>query len=155
MKGFIGYFIDIFATAKSLVTGLSVTFKHIKSPSLEVTQQYPEEKREPYDGYRGRLIVNIEKCLGCSACVRACPIDSIELETVRGKDKKLKPVHFNIDMARCMQCGLCIEACPTKECLIFTKDYEFSSTSREGLVYKFGLIEAGLWEKEKQMAEEK
>lgn len=142
------YLSQIYETVKSLIIGLTVTFKYMVRPSEEFTQQYPEVKREPSDGFRGRLYVDIEKCIGCSSCVKACPIDCIFLETIRGADKKLKPLHFDIDMARCMQCGLCVDACPGQNCLFFTKDYEYSRESREELLMRYGLVEQGLWKEE-------
>ena len=44
-----------------------------------------------------------EKCIGCSACKRACPVDCIE--------GKLKTQH-HIDYNRCTHCGQCLAACP-------------------------------------------
>lgn len=44
-----------------------------------------------------------DKCIGCGACKRACPVDCIE-----GKPK----THHHIDYNRCTHCGQCIAACP-------------------------------------------
>lgn len=44
-----------------------------------------------------------DKCIGCGACKRACPVDCIH-----GEQKK----QHNIDYNRCTHCGQCISVCP-------------------------------------------
>ncbi|OOM10625.1 [FeFe] hydrogenase, group A [Clostridium saccharobutylicum] len=44
-----------------------------------------------------------KKCIGCSNCKRACPVDCIN-----GEVKK----RHNINYKRCTHCGACISACP-------------------------------------------
>jgi NADH-quinone oxidoreductase subunit I len=56
-------------------------------------------------------------------CVKVCPVDCITLESVRGADKKLVLVFYDINVMRCMYCGLCVEVCPPKS-LVHTGDYE-------------------------------
>ena len=46
--------------------------------------------------------VDPEACIGCSACVNACPAGAIRL--VEGKAR--------IDQEKCTNCGKCIEICP-------------------------------------------
>ena len=47
--------------------------------------------------------VNKDKCVGCGACVEACPTNSIKI----GEDNKAV-----IDQETCEQCGKCQEVCP-------------------------------------------
>ena len=46
-----------------------------------------------------------EKCIGCGACARACPVGCIS------GDRKERHL---IDQNRCIKCGACMEACPPK-----------------------------------------
>ena len=46
-----------------------------------------------------------ERCNGCQACVRACPVDAVSGQK--------KGVH-TIAAERCIACGACYEACPTQ-----------------------------------------
>ena len=49
-----------------------------------------------------RFVIEEEKCKGCTACARACPVGAIVGE-VR------KP--HQIDAAKCIKCGACMETC--------------------------------------------
>jgi NADH:ubiquinone oxidoreductase subunit F (NADH-binding)/(2Fe-2S) ferredoxin len=47
-------------------------------------------------------VVNVENCVGCTACARVCPVNAIS--GVR------KEVHY-IDPSICIKCGACMEKC--------------------------------------------
>ena len=47
--------------------------------------------------------IDLEKCVGCEACVDACPTDVIETE-----EEKAKVINEN----NCIECGACVEVCP-------------------------------------------
>ena len=51
------------------------------------------------------MAIKIDKdcCVGCSACVEACPVGVIEMV-----DGKAEPVR-NSD---CTSCGVCVDTCP-------------------------------------------
>ncbi len=47
--------------------------------------------------------VNVEKCVGCAACVDACPVQAISM-----KDNKA------VISDACVDCGACLNACPVE-----------------------------------------
>ena len=143
MKEYIGNILNALTT---IMIGMRVTFKHLFVPA--VTIQYPSVKPELPERERNRLYVNMDDCIGCDQCARACPVDCIEIETVKslpeedlgktsnGKRKALWVTKFDIDIAKCCYCQLCVFPCPT-ECIYMTDVYEFSEFERNNLVYNF------------------
>lgn len=51
--------------------------------------------------------VDVDKCVGCNACVRACPVGDANVAQM-DENGKLK---ITIDDEKCIKCGACIRAC--------------------------------------------
>lgn len=140
------YILKFWQGLLTILIGMKVTFRHLFVPA--VTIQYPSVKPQLPERERNRLYVNMDDCIGCDQCARACPVDCIEIETVKsipgedlgttsnGKKKALWVTKFNIDFAKCCYCQLCVFPCPT-ECIYMTDVYEFSEFQRENLIYDF------------------
>ncbi|NLE36271.1 MAG: NADH-quinone oxidoreductase subunit NuoF [Bacteroidales bacterium] len=62
------------------------------------------EKRCPAGQCRDlmKYSIIVDKCVGCTACARACPVNAISGER--------KEPHF-IDQEKCIKCGACFEKC--------------------------------------------
>ena len=143
------YFLKLWIGLTTILIGMKVTFRHLFVPA--VTIQYPSVKPELPERERNRLYVNMDDCIGCDQCARACPVNCIEIETVKslptedlgkttnGKKKVLWVTTFNIDFAKCCYCELCVFPCPT-ECIYMTDVYEFSEFERESLVLDFATL---------------
>jgi len=50
-----------------------------------------------------RYAIDKKTCIGCGACVKACPVSAVSGE-------KKKP--HKIDRRKCIKCGACLEVCP-------------------------------------------
>ena len=143
------YFKNIWSAVSTISIGMKVTFKHLFVPA--VTIQYPDVKLELPERERNRLYVNMDDCIGCDQCSRACPVSCIEIETVKslpeedlgktsnGKKKALWVTKFDIDIAKCCFCQLCVFPCPT-ECIYMTDVYEFSEFKRDNLIYDYATL---------------
>ena len=133
----------------TILIGMKVTWKHLFVPA--VTIQYPEERVPMVERARNRLFVNMDDCIGCKQCETACPVNCIEIDTVKatpadgeritsnGKKKALWVTKFEIDIAKCCYCQLCVFPCPT-ECIVMTDVYEFSEFDRDDLNYNFASL---------------
>ena len=143
------YFDNIQKAVTSISKGLTITFAHFFKPS--VTIQYPEQRVVLPERERNRLFVNIDDCIGCDQCSKACPVSCITIDTIKavpgdivgktgvtsqGRKKALFVPTFKIDFAKCCFCGLCVYPCPT-DCIYMTDFYEYSVYKRDDLVYEF------------------
>ncbi|MFC1754501.1 NuoI/complex I 23 kDa subunit family protein [Thermoproteota archaeon] len=100
--------------------------------------QYDPKEGIGIAGYRGRHILHIEKCTGCSLCVIMCKGISQAIEMINLPEKEI-PVNKRgnfpqIDYSKCVYCGFCVDACPFKA-LFETNEYEVVSYDRESLIF--------------------
>lgn len=130
------YINDIVEAVVTTVKGMRITARYGIDAREEVTQQYPEERRETDERFRGFLHNDITRCTSCTMCVKVCPVDCISLEAVRGADKKMVLVSYDINIMRCMYCGLCVEVCPPKS-LVHTGGYEKALFNRGDFTLHF------------------
>lgn len=54
--------------------------------------------------YKHSVLLDSEKCTGCTTCLRHCPTEAI----------RIKNGHAEINGERCIDCGECIRVCPQK-----------------------------------------
>ena len=54
--------------------------------------------------YEHSVYIDVDKCNGCTTCLRHCPTEAI----------RIKDNHAVIDGDRCIDCGECIRICPNK-----------------------------------------
>lgn len=138
------YFGGIISAAKTLATGLKVTFKEYLTPKS--TEQYPENRKTTLHvskRHRGRLVFKRDKngnykCTACTLCEKSCPNGTIKITTQMVEDpetgkKKRQLVDYQYDLGDCMFCQLCTNAC-NFDAIEFTNDFENSVFDRNSLV---------------------
>lgn len=159
------YFGNISKAFSTISTGMKITFSHFKNVGKDkgtFTTQYPKETLETPAFSRQQLHNNIDDCIGCKKCAMACPVDCIDIETVKaapnelsdcsdGTKRRLHLTTYDIDMAKCMFCGLCTYPCPT-HCLTINDDHNFIKFERSELKYQFSAYSPEEVEKLKEEA---
>ena len=52
---------------------------------------------------KGRVIIDIEKCIDCGGCISLCPTDALHMD-----EREL----LEYSLEKCIGCLLCIDSCP-------------------------------------------
>jgi len=180
------YFSNIKTGATTIATGMAITLKHFFNAVKRkgdagiddadyfrqvdglCTLQYPKEVIPTPPHGRYRLYCNIDDCIGCRQCERACPVECIAIETIKttnddlavcgktsgGQQKRMWVPLSDIDTAKCMTCGICQSVCPT-DCLYHTAVADFSEFDVRNMMYHFGnLSKIEAEAKRKKLAEQ-
>ncbi len=111
------------------------------------TINYPEEKRNYSQRFRGEHFISVDKnktenCTACYLCETVCPAECIHIIAEEREDdngqygvlKEKKPLSFDIDALRCCFCGFCEEACP-KDAIKLSRNYEMAVSTRDKAIY--------------------
>lgn len=135
-----GHFGRLRNAVVTILEGMSVTLGYlIQKP---ITIQYPDRTKKPVketlpERFRGILEVRLDICTACLACMRACPIECINIEVSKDPETKKRLItRFDIDIAKCMYCGLCTEPCPTGA-IYHSHEFEGSAWDLTQLVKRF------------------
>ncbi|HYD05639.1 MAG TPA: 2Fe-2S iron-sulfur cluster-binding protein, partial [Reyranella sp.] len=81
------------------------------------TSRFPQDERPPTDISHPAMAVNLDACINCNLCVRACrevQVNDVIGMAFRGHGEKIV-FDFNDPMgdSSCVACGECVQACPT------------------------------------------
>jgi len=104
------------------------------------TVRYPKEHVPVPEGFRGRIAIRDDACIGCSKCALVCPTECIDMVPddapvlVKGRAvvRKKRP---EVRLFDCIRCGLCEEYCPTDPKAIYlTSGFSGSSTDKTEVV---------------------
>lgn len=157
MRTFSQYTSDLFGGIKSLLSGLSVTWKELWTK--KVTQQYPENRATLVipERFRCELIMphdenNEHACTACGICQMNCPNGTIQVisEMVENEEGKKKKVltKYVYDLGMCTFCNLCVITCPS-DAIKFNNTFENATFTRNKLIQTLNHEGSKLKEKQK------
>jgi len=135
------YIASILVGAWSLVKGLRVTIGNMCRRA--VTVQYPRQKLEMEERYRGLVDLRREDCIMCLQCAKTCPTGCLSITVKTGEDKKRVLETFTYNMEYCCFCGFCEQVCP-KSAIRMSKIYEVTAYDRNRL--KIDLLKEGKYD---------
>ncbi len=86
------------------------------------TSRFPAEPAPAAPGFRGKPLPREEWCIGCQACMEACPSSAIEIKDNLGKKKRTLIRYWD----RCNYCGQCQDKCPQPQPGVeLTPEYDY------------------------------
>lgn len=95
-----------------------------------VTLPYPFAPHPPAEGFRGKVEVDPEKCVGCGGCANVCTPRAI---VVSDPSQETRVLEFFLE--RCTYCGRCAEVCP-EEAITVTQEFETATNDTQDLHIK-------------------
>jgi len=87
-----------FSTGKS---GTNLLLDIPEDKIISITEELM--KNDVIVNKKGRVIIDIEKCIDCGGCVSLCPTDALHMD-----DREL----LEYSLEKCIGCLLCIDSCP-------------------------------------------
>jgi hydrogenase-4 component H len=97
-----------------------ICFKH-----LRVTFPYPLKRNPealPAPNFRGKLSIDVAKCIGCAGCANVCPSRLIIVTDA----KAVRRLDFFLE--RCTYCGRCADVCP-EGAITMTQEFETATNN--------------------------
>jgi len=76
---------------------------------------------------RGMVVIDEDRCKGCSLCVSVCPVEILQLAEDRFNAKGYRPVEVT-DAEACTGCAMCATICPD---VVFTVYRRKRRTARQ------------------------
>lgn len=136
------YFHDIWRTIYTILVGMRISLKYCFAKTI--TLQYPDVAPALMPRYRGFHFFEVEKCIACDLCAKACPVDCIYIEkTGARKIDKTSGIatgglmtRYAIDYSKCMFCALCCDPCPT-DCIHMGNLHDLSGFTRDDMIVEF------------------
>jgi formate dehydrogenase major subunit len=89
----------------------------VDAMGIDTTRRFPAGERPASDGTHAAIAVNLDACINCGLCVRACrevQMNDVIGMAYRGHGAKVV-FDFDNDMGHstCVACGECVQVCPT------------------------------------------
>ncbi len=99
--------------------------------SKPYTSKFPAGEFKPFEGFRGKPIVDEDNCVGCETCANVCPSNAITF--IDNAKTGIRTI--SRDYGTCIFCGKCEEHCITgKGVILSDEEFELACFDRSTLI---------------------
>ncbi|MHC4061836.1 MAG: 4Fe-4S dicluster domain-containing protein [Planctomycetota bacterium] len=102
-------------------------------PSRRFTTRFPAEPCVVPEKYRGKPEFDLDTCIGCGACVNACP-SQVCLTQTEDLDRATPVRTITLNYYTCIFCGNCEANCTTGESIKLSKEWDLATLDKESQV---------------------
>ena len=100
--------------------------------SPRFTTRFPAEPCVVPEKYRGKPEFDLDACIGCGACVNACP-SSICLTMADDLEADPPVRRLTLNYYTCIFCGNCSEHCTTEKGIELSNEWDLAGTDKEAM----------------------
>lgn len=95
------------------------------------TTRFPAEPHEVPERYRGKPKFDLDKCIGCGACVNVCPTEALTMVDELDCNPPVRKITLRHDT--CIFCGNCSENCTTEDGIALTNEWDLAGLDRDAM----------------------
>ncbi|MBN1805519.1 MAG: 4Fe-4S binding protein [Sedimentisphaerales bacterium] len=99
--------------------------------SPRFTTKFPAEPHQAPEKYRGKPEFDLDKCIGCGACVNVCPTQALTMEDDLDCDQPKRKITLRHDT--CIFCGNCSENCTTEDGINLSRQWDLAGLDRQAM----------------------
>jgi len=99
--------------------------------SPRFTTKFPAEPHKVPERYRGKPEFDLDKCIGCGACVNVCPTQALTMVDDLESDLPKRKITLRYDT--CVFCGNCSENCATEDGINLSNEWDLAGLDREAM----------------------
>ena len=95
------------------------------------TTKFPAKPCEVPKSYRGKPEFDLDKCIGCGACVNVCPTEALTMVDDLEAEQPVRKITLRHDT--CIFCGNCSENCTTTDGIKLSNEWDLAGLDREAM----------------------
>ena len=99
--------------------------------SPRFTTRFPAEPCVVPERYRGKPEFDLDKCVGCGACVNVCPTQALSQADDPEGDPPVRRITLRYDT--CIFCGNCSENCTTESGIKLSDKWDLAGLDRKSM----------------------
>jgi len=99
--------------------------------SPRFTTRFPDEPCVVPESYRGKPEFDLDKCIGCGACVNVCPTQALTMVDDLAAQPPVRRITLRHDT--CIFCGNCSENCTTEDGIKLSNKWDLAGLDRQAM----------------------